>query len=160
MFGAVIVAEGAPVSVGPRCVVLEHAVVRSWPGFPVRIGHDVHIGTGAIVNGGILGDDVFLAAGASIFPGAELGARSVVRMRGNVHINAFLPAGRAVPDGWTAVGKPAQILPPGEDERTIVSLEGLNFTQAIFRQGREQSGLQHYLDLFAAHRDDVVLGSE
>jgi len=31
MFGAVLVAEDAPVRIGPRTVIMENAVVRAWP---------------------------------------------------------------------------------------------------------------------------------
>ncbi len=38
MFGAVLVAEDAPVRVGARTVIMENAVVRAWPQLPVSIG--------------------------------------------------------------------------------------------------------------------------
>ena len=77
MFGAVLVAEDAPVRVGARTVVMENAVVRAWPQLPVSIGSDVMIGPGANVNGAEVDDDAFIAAGASLFPAAQIGARAV-----------------------------------------------------------------------------------
>jgi hypothetical protein len=44
MFGAVLVAEDAPVRVADRTVIMENAVVRAWPQLPVELGHDVMIG--------------------------------------------------------------------------------------------------------------------
>jgi carbonic anhydrase/acetyltransferase-like protein (isoleucine patch superfamily) len=95
MFGAVLVAEGAPVRVAGRTVIMENAVVRAWPQLPVELGHDVMIGPGANVNGAQIDDDAFVAAGATIFPAAHIGERASVRTNGAVHINSELPPGAA-----------------------------------------------------------------
>ncbi len=154
MFGAVLVAEDAPVRVGARTVIMENAVIRAWPQLPVSIGSDVMIGPGANVNGAEVDDDAFIAAGASLFPAARIGARAVVRANAVVHINSELPPGRAVPEGWTAIGRPAEVVPPGQDERMLFSLYGMNFTKAVFGESRTEVGMRNYLDLFGAHRDD------
>jgi carbonic anhydrase/acetyltransferase-like protein (isoleucine patch superfamily) len=154
MFGAVVVAEEASVRIGPRTVVMENTVVRAWPGRPTLIESDVMIGSGANVNGARIEHDAFVAPGAVIFPGAEIGARAIVRTNGVVHIDSELPSGRVVPEGWTAIGRPAEIVPPGEDERMFFSLYGMNFTKAVFGEGRAEVGMKNYLDLLGAHRDD------
>ena len=154
MFGAVLVAEDAPVRIGPRTVIMENAIVRAWPQLPVAIGSDVMIGPGASVNGAQIDDNAFIAAGASIFPAAHIGERAIVRTNAVVHINSELPAGHVVPEGWTALGRPAEVVPPGQDERMLFSLYGLNFTKAVFGEGRAEVGMKNYLDLFGAHRDD------
>jgi len=154
MFGAVLVAEDAPVRIGPRTVIMENAIIRAWPQLPVAIGSDVMIGPGANVNGAQIDHDAFVAAGASIFPAAHIGERAIVRTNAVVHINSELPAGRVVPEGWTALGRPAEVVPPGQDERMLFSLYGMNFTKAVFGEGRAEVGMKNYLDLFGAHRDD------
>jgi carbonic anhydrase/acetyltransferase-like protein (isoleucine patch superfamily) len=154
MFGAVVVAEDAPVRIGARTVLMENTVVRAWPALPVSIGSDVMIGPGANVNGASIDHDAFVAAGASIFPGAEIGDHAIVRTNGVVHINSELPPGRVVPEGWTAIGRPAEVVPPGEDERTLFSLYGMNFTKAVFGESRAEIGMKNYLDLLGAHRND------
>jgi len=154
MFGAVLVAEDAPVRIGPRTVIMENAIIRAWPQLPVAIGSDVMIGPGANVNGAQIDHDAFVAAGASIFPAAHIGERAIVRANAVVHINSELPAGRVVPEGWTALGRPAEVVPPGQDERMLFSLYGMNFTKAVFAEGRAEIGMKNYLDLFGAHRDD------
>src|SRR6266508_2052750 len=121
MFGAVLVAEDAPVRVGARTLIMENA---------------------------------FIAAGASLFPAAQIGARAVVRTNGVVHVNSELPPGRAVPEGWTAIGRPAEVVPPGQDEQILFSLYGMNFTKAVFGESRAEVGMKNYLELFGAHRSD------
>jgi gamma-carbonic anhydrase len=156
MFGAVLVAEGAPVSIGPRTIIMENAVLRGWPDLPVTLGHDVYIGAGVSINGATLEDGVYVAAGASVLPGAVVGARTIVRTNAVVHINSVVAENGRVPDGWTAIGNPAQVVPPGPDERMLVSLEGLNFSKAVFGEGREEVGTQRYLDFLATHLADTV----
>jgi carbonic anhydrase/acetyltransferase-like protein (isoleucine patch superfamily) len=157
MFGAVLVAEGAPIHVGSRSVIMENAVVRAWPELPVQIGDDVMIGTGANVNGAQIDSDAFIAAGASIFPAAHIGERAIVRTNAVVHINSELPPKHVVPEGWTAIGRPAEVVPPGRDERVLFSLYGMNFTKAVFGESRADVGMKNYLNLFGAHRDDRPL---
>jgi len=154
MFGAVLVAEDAPVRIGQRTVIMENAIIRAWPQLPVAIGSDVMIGPGANVNGAQIDHDAFVAAGAFIFPAAHIGERAIVRANAVVHIDSELPAGRVVPEGWTALGRPAEVVPPGQDERMLFSLYGMNFTKAVFGEGRAEIGMKNYLDLFGAHRDD------
>jgi hypothetical protein len=36
----------------------------------------------------------------------------------------------------------------------LFSLYGMNFTKAVFGEGRAEVGMQNYLELFGAHRDD------
>jgi carbonic anhydrase/acetyltransferase-like protein (isoleucine patch superfamily) len=160
MFGAVLAAEGAPISIGPRTIIMENAVLRAWPELPVMVGHDVYVGPAVSVNGATLDDEVYLAAGSSVLPGAVVGARSIVRTNAVVHIKAVLAENRRVPDGWTAIGDPAQVVPPGADERTLVSLEGLNFSEAVFGERRDAAGTQRYLDFLASHFADAVIDEE
>src|SRR6266508_4322541 len=84
----------------------------------------------------------------------QIGARAVVRANAVVHINSELSPGRAVPEGWTAIGRPAEVVPPGQDERMLFSLYGMNFTKAVFGESRTEVGMRNYLELFGAHRDD------
>src|SRR5207247_9490193 len=114
---------------GPRRVFVESAIIRACPPRSVGIGSDRMIGPGASVIGAQIDHDAFVAAVVSIFPAAHLGARAIVRTNAVVHINSELPAGRVVPEGWTAVGRPAEVVPPGRDERMLVSLYCMNCTK-------------------------------
>ena len=157
LFGAVLAAEGAPIRVGDRCVVLENAVIRAWPELPVSIGSEVYVGNAASIQRATLEDSVFIAPGSTVYPRAVVGKRTIVRANAVVHIGAVLGENRRVPDGWSAIGNPAQVVPPGEDERLLVSLEGLNFTRAVFGADRDQAGLEPYRAVFAQHHGDRVI---
>jgi gamma-carbonic anhydrase len=85
-------------------------VVRDRQDHPTRIGRHTAVGPHAHVNGAVCGEAVFLATGASVFPGARIGAGAEVRINGVVHVNSVLADAAVVPIGWVAPGDPAQIL--------------------------------------------------
>lgn len=82
LFGAVITAEGAPISIGANTVVMENAVLRSSGGtamqFPLQIGESCIIGPGAYVVGATVEPGCFIAAGASLRNGETLAENSTL----------------------------------------------------------------------------------
>lgn len=132
LFGAVITAEGGPVRIGADCVVMEHAVLRGTPRHPLELGDRTLVGPGAHLTGCRVGEDSFLATGATVFNGARLEAGVEVRINGVVHVNTRLAAGAVVPIGWVAVGDPAEILPPGEHDRIWAVQKTLDFPGTVF----------------------------
>ncbi len=76
LFGAVISAEGAPVTIGANSVVMENAVVKSSGGkvmqFPCSVGESCIIGPGAYVVGATIEPGAFIASGARIRNGETI----------------------------------------------------------------------------------------
>ena len=128
LFGAVLTAEGGPVIVGSRCVVMEQAVLRGTHAHPLRLADHVLVGPHAHLSGCTVEDDVFIATGASVFNGARIGARSTVRINGVVHIKTVLAPDAVVPIGWVAVGDPARILQPDAHDEIWAVQAPLNFS--------------------------------
>src|ERR1700730_3906204 len=112
LFGAVLVAEGGPVTIGGHCIIMEQAVLRGTARHPVRLADHVLVGPHAHLSGCTVEDSV--STGACVLNGARLGTRSEVRINGVVHVNTAVPAGATVPIDRVAVGGPARILPPHE----------------------------------------------
>jgi carbonic anhydrase/acetyltransferase-like protein (isoleucine patch superfamily) len=167
MFGACIVAEDAPVSIGERGIVMENAVVRSMGAHAVSIGANVLIGPHAHVVGATIEDDVFVATGAAVFHGARLGRGTEVRIRGVVHIRTELPAHSTVPIGWVAVGIPPQILPPDAHEAIWAAQAPLEFPRFVYGVERPPEGTSAMHEItrrrsaaLARHRDDERLDEE
>lgn len=167
LFGAVIVADGGPVEIGRRCIIMENAVIRGTRRHPVRIGDSVLVGPRAYLTGCTVEEDVFLATGATIFNGAHVGRRAEVRINGVVHLKTAVPSDAVVPIGWIAVGDPAEILPPNEHERIWALQEPLNFPRTVF--GLERAGpnetimpemTRRYARALERHRQDVILEDE
>ncbi|WP_350349844.1 gamma carbonic anhydrase family protein [Agromyces sp. G08B096] len=163
LHGAVLTAEDGQVRIGPNTVVMEHALVRGRAGHPALVGADVMIGPHAHVNGARVGDRVFVATGAAIFPGAELGDDSEVRINGVVQVNTVLPAGALVPIGWVAVGSPASILSPDRHDEIWAIQRELDFVHTVYGDPRADGMaeiMRRQSAFFAAHDHDVVLSDD
>jgi gamma-carbonic anhydrase len=167
LFGAVLTAEDGPVRLGERCLVMENAVLRGRAGHPVRLGKRVLIGPHAHVNGAEIGDEAFVATGASLFPGSRLGAGAEIRINGVLHVNSVLPDGAELPIGWIAVGDPAQMFPPKAHDEIWAIQRTLDFAGTVagvdssaLAGGSAMSALMEtYAALYGRHRDDRVLGA-
>lgn len=161
LFGAVLSAEGAAIEVGPRCVVMENALVRGRAGNAASLGAHTIVGPHAHVNGAALEEEVFLATGSSVFPGAKVGRGSEVRINGVVHVNSVLGPETTVPIGWIAAGDPAELFSPDRHEELWEIQEQLDFPGTVFGLDREEATMQRvterYADLFGRHRNDVIL---
>ena len=166
LFGAVLVAEGGPVVIGAHCIIMENAVIRGTAAFPTRIGNHVLVGPHASLTGCEVAESVFLATGATIFNGAQIGAQAEVRINGVVHLKTTLPPGATVPIGWVAVGDPAQILPPDQHEHIWAIQQPLNFPLTVFGLERPPEGeslmpemTTRYARALARHLEDTPLDS-
>lgn len=124
-FGAVIRADQAPITVGPRSNVQDNAVLHADPGFPLQVGADVSIGHSAVCHGCTIEDGTLIGMGAVVMNGAVIGAGSTVAA------GAVVPSGVHVPPGSLVAGVPAKVVRPltlesiaanRENARTYVSL--------------------------------------
>lgn len=161
-FGAVLTAETGPVSVGERCVVMEHAVLRGTSRAPLEVGDSVLIGPHAHLSGCRLAEEVFIATNASVFPHARIGARSTIRIGAVVHIRTVLPAGCSLPILWVAVGDPPELYPPHDDERMLAHLRRLDFVSTVFGlESGDRSympeAMRRYTRALARHGEDRVM---
>jgi gamma-carbonic anhydrase len=162
LFGAVLTAEGGPIELGERCIVMENALVRGREGHPVVLGDHVLVGPHAHVNGAQIEHDVFLATGASVFPGARIGHGCEVRIGAVVHVNSNLRSGSTVPIGWIAVGDPADLFPPDAHEDLWPVQRAMDFPRTVFGLERAEATMDRisarYAERFGRHRDDRVIG--
>ncbi|MDH5743610.1 MAG: gamma carbonic anhydrase family protein [Candidatus Aminicenantes bacterium] len=164
LFNTSIIAEGGSIKIGSKCIILENAVVRSSPKFSTHIGDHTLIGPHTHVVGCRIEECVFIATGASIFHGANIGRGSEVRINGIVHLKTQLPPNTTVPIGWIAVGSPAQVFPPNEHEKIWRVQEPLNFPKSVYGIDRPPKGetiipeiTAQYSQWLATHKDDVIV---
>ena len=116
--GALIVATGAPISVGARVAVMPGAVIRSTggdqrPPHPVTIGDDCLIGPQAALAGCTLGAAVYVATQVMVFHGAVVGDGCRLGAGSIVHTGARLA-------DQTRVGM-RQFAVPGPDGAAVVT---------------------------------------
>lgn len=161
LHGAVLTAEDGEVRVGSDVVVMENALVRGRSAHPTVIGDAVLVGPHAHVNGATLENEVFVATGACVFPGALAGAGSELRIHSVLHVNSVLPPGTVLPIGWIAAGAPrARLFAPGEHDELWQIQEALDFPGTVYGIPRGTSMrelMARQAGFYGAHRDDVTL---
>lgn len=161
LFGAVITAEGGPVSIGENCVIMEQAVIRGTPKHPAKIGHSVLVGPRSHLSGCKIDDEVFIATGATIFNGVHIKQDSEVRINGVVHVNSVLESGSMVPIGWIAVGNPAEIFPPKEHDKIWEIQKEMDFPCTVWGVDRttvsQGQRIRSYAKALQRHRDDKII---
>ena len=141
LHGAVLTAEGGPITLGVSVIVMENALIRASAAHPVHIGSHVLVGPTASLSGATVADEVFLATGTRVFNGARIGERSEVRIGAIVHLRTVLPPESVVPIGWVAVGDPAQMLSPDRHEEIWALQKDLDFPGYVFGLDRETPDL-------------------
>lgn len=159
LHGAVVTAEGGPITLGANIIVMENALIRATATNPVHIADHVLVGPMASISGAVVEEEVFLATGTRVFNGAHIGARSEVRINGVVHLRTTLPPETVVPIGWVAVGDPLQVLPPERHDDIWAAQRELDFPGYVFGLDRETPDLmvqltERYGRSLARHADD------
>jgi carbonic anhydrase/acetyltransferase-like protein (isoleucine patch superfamily) len=163
LHGAVLTAEDGEVRIGVNTVVMENALVRGRARHPVTIGDAVLIGPHAHVNGAAVEDEVFVATGASLFPGSAAGTGAELRINSVLHINSRLAPGTVVPIGWIAAGDPARLFAPGQHDELWEVQRGLDFPGTVYGVSRDtpmRDVMARQSAYYGAHRDDRVVGGD
>jgi gamma-carbonic anhydrase len=136
LHGAVLTAEDGEVHTGEDVVIMENALVRGRRDHPVIVGDAVLIGPHAHVNGAIIEDEVFIATGVSLFPGAVAGTGAELRINSALHVNSRLEPHTVVPIGWIAAGDPAQLFSPDRHDELWEVQRGLDFPGTVYGVAR------------------------
>ena len=135
----VVHATSGPVVIGEDVLVMEHAVLRGRGQHPLTVGDGVLIGPHTHLNGTTIEDEVFVATGASLFPGSRAGAGAELRINSVLHVNSRLEPGAVLPIGWIAVGDPAQLFSPDRHDELWEVQEPLDFPGTVYGVDRGTS---------------------
>lgn len=158
LFGAVITSEGAPVTIGKHCVIMENAVIRGSGGkrkkFPTTLGDYVLVGPHASINGCKLEFRAFIGTGAVVYNGSVIGANAAVTVGAIVHIGTRIPPETVVPLKHIAIGDPCRVYSPSQADAILDELIQRNFKDYVFGLRDEQIMAEHYGRTLAAHHDD------
>ncbi|MHA6627386.1 gamma carbonic anhydrase family protein [Pseudonocardia sichuanensis] len=157
LHGAVLTAEDGEVRVGDDVVVMENALVRGRAAHPAVLGDAVLVGPHAHVNGATVEDEVFIATGAALFPGAVAGEGSELRIHSVLHVRSRLAPGTVVPIGWVAVGDPARLFAPDRHDELWEVQRELDFPGTVYGVPRGtgmRTVMARQTEFYGAHRDD------
>jgi len=160
LHNAVLTAEDGAITVGADVVVMEHALIRGRHAHPTVIGDAVLIGPHAHVNGATIEDEVFVATGASLFPGAVAGTGAELRINSVLHVNSRLAPGTVLPIGWIAAGDPAELFSPDRHDDLWATQRELDFPGTVYGVPRDTSMrdiMARQAAFYGAHRDDREL---
>jgi carbonic anhydrase/acetyltransferase-like protein (isoleucine patch superfamily) len=163
LHGAVLTAEDGEIVIGDDVVIMENALLRGRSRHPVAVGNAVLIGPHAHVNGAKLEDEVFVATGASLFPGSIAGQGSELRINSVLHVNSRLAPETIIPIGWIAVGDPAQLFPPDQHQelwRIQVELDFPGTVYGVPRGTPLRTIMAKQTEFYGAHRDDQTIDHE
>jgi carbonic anhydrase/acetyltransferase-like protein (isoleucine patch superfamily) len=133
-YGAVIRADGAPITVGEGSNVQDGCVLHSDPDFPVRVGDGVTIGHRAVVHGCTVGDGALIGMGAVLLNGVVIGAGCLVAA-GTVVLE-----GTEVPAGSLVAGIPGKVKRDVNDAERERMRSGAESYVARARRYREAAG--------------------
>jgi gamma-carbonic anhydrase len=161
LHGAVLTAEDGEVRVGGDVVVMENALVRGRASHPAVLGDAVLIGPHAHVNGASIEDEVFVATGVSVFPGAVAGTRSELRINSVLHVGSRLAPDSVLPIGWIAAGDPARLFSPDRHDELWAVQRDLDFPGTVYGVPRGTSMrdiMARQVAFYGEHATDREIG--
>ena len=160
LHGAILTAEDGEIWIGEDVVIMENALLRGRSQHPVSIGNAVLIGPHVHLNGAKVEDEVFIATGASLFPGSVASRGSELRINSVLHVNSRLLPETIVPIGWIAAGDPAQLFSPDQHEELWQVQVELDFPGTVYGVPRDaplRTIMAKQVEFYGAHRDDQIL---
>jgi gamma-carbonic anhydrase len=160
LHGAILTAEDGEIWIGEDVVIMENALLRGRSQHPVSVGNAVLIGPHVHINGAKVEDEVFIATGASLFPGSVASRGSELRINSVLHVNSRLLPETIVPIGWIAAGDPAQLFSPDQHEELWQVQAELDFPGTVYGVPRDtplRTIMAKQVEFYGAHRDDQIL---
>lgn len=109
-FGSVLRGDTESIHIGSRSNIQDLSVVHADPGFPATIGDDVTVGHGAVIHGARVEDGAMIGIRATVLNGAVVGAGSIIGA------GAVVTEGSVIPAGCLALGIPAKVVRPLNDQ--------------------------------------------
>lgn len=122
-WGRIILEEGVNVQ--------ENCVVHMFPGTETRLKKMSHVGHGAIIHGGTLGENVLIGMNAVVMDHCSVGAGSIVGAL------AFVPQNSVIPERSIFVGNPGKVVKQVSDEMLAWKTEGTALYMELARECNE-----------------------
>ena len=122
-WGRIILEEGVNVQ--------ENCVVHMFPGTETMLKKMAHVGHGAIIHGGTLGENVLIGMNAVVMDHCSVGAGSIVGAL------AFVPQNSVIPERSIFVGNPGKVVKQVSDEMLAWKTEGTALYMELARECNE-----------------------
>ncbi|WP_052193696.1 gamma carbonic anhydrase family protein [Microbacterium sp. ZOR0019] len=122
-FGRVLVGEGSNVQ--------DSCVIHAFPGADAVLEPNSHVGHGAVLHGCRIGSFALIGIGATVLDGAEIGAEVLLGA------GAVVMAGTVIPPRTKALGTPARVVGPLDEQALAWKRNGVRIYQELARRSRE-----------------------
>jgi len=116
-WGQIIISDG--------CNVQENCTIHMFPGKTVVLKENAHIGHGAIIHGGIIGENCMVGMNAVVMDDVIIESECIIGAL------AFVPAKMEIPKRSLVVGNPAKIIKKVSDEMIDWKTKGTKLYQQL-----------------------------
>jgi phenylacetic acid degradation protein/carnitine operon protein CaiE len=123
--GAAIRGDWGQIIIEDGCNVQENCTIHMFPGTTVYLKKGAHVGHGAIIHGGTLGENCLIGMNAVIMDDVKIGKESIIGAL------CFVPANTEIPERSLVVGNPAKIIKQVSDEMIAWKTEGTELYQKL-----------------------------
>lgn len=123
--GAAIRGDWGKIIIEDGCNVQENCTIHMFPGTTTILKKGAHIGHGAIIHGGIIGENCLIGMNAVVMDEVEIGEECIVGAL------TFVPAKMNIPRRSLVVGNPAKIIKEVSDEMIAWKTKGTQLYQAL-----------------------------
>lgn len=129
--GAAIRGDWGEIIIEDGCNVQENCTIHMFPGTTTRLKKGAHIGHGAIIHGGTIGENVLVGMNSVIMDEAEIGDECIIGAL------AFIKSGENIPARSLVVGNPARIIRQVSDEMIAWKTRGTQLYQQLPKECHE-----------------------
>lgn len=129
--GAVIRGDWGQIVIEDGCNVQENCVIHMFPGATTYLRKGAHIGHGAIIHGGDIGENTLVGMNAVVMDKVVIGKECIVGAL------CFVPTKSIFPERQVIVGNPAKVVKTVSDEMIGWKTEGTALYQQLPNQCKE-----------------------
>ena len=122
---AVLRGDWGKIVIEDGCNVQENCTIHMFPGTTTLLKKGAHIGHGAIIHGGTIGENTLIGMNAVIMDDVEIGEGSIVGAL------CFVPAKMQIPARKIVVGNPAKIVKDVSDKMLEWKTKGTALYQQL-----------------------------
>lgn len=123
--GAVIRGDWGEIVIEDGCNVQENCVIHMFPGTTTRLKKSAHIGHGAIIHGGTIGENTLVGMNAVVMDNCVIGKECVIGAL------CFVPGETKIPNRKVVVGNPAKVVKDVSDEMIGWKTKGTELYQQL-----------------------------
>lgn len=129
--GAAVRGDWGEIIIEDGCNVQENCTIHMFPGTTTILKKGAHIGHGAIIHGGTIGENVLVGMNSVIMDEVEIGAECIVGAL------TFVKAGEKIPARSLLVGNPARIIKKVSDKMIAWKTKGTQLYQSLPKECHE-----------------------